>query len=176
MPPFCAIPPLLPVVLLLASLVAAPRAAADTVRVDDETQAAAARALAAYARPVDAAWADSVATWAWHDVTGDGVPDALALLRSAAWCGSGGCTVVVLEAVVGEDADELGPFAVAAEIAYVHTPVWLSERRSNGWCDLVTEDVEGTLRRLRFDGETYPYSPAAGAPAGGTEARTVVFG
>ena len=78
------------------------------------------------------------------------------------WCGSGGCTVLVFETVTGDDVDELGAFRPAAEISLMHGPVEVSKTTHEGWADLIVEKADGQRVALRFDGETYPQSPADG--------------
>ncbi len=95
----------------------------------------------------------------WIDLTGDGIEDALVTVESPSWCGSGGCTLLVLEAMSGEHAEEFGPFRVAAEIAYTNGEVTVLRESSHGWRDLVVSN-DGEWAVLQFDGETYPTSPA----------------
>jgi hypothetical protein len=98
----------------------------------------------------------------WAELNGDGVLDALVYVSGPDWCGSGGCTLLVFEAVPGPDAEELGAFRPAAEISLVTGPVLVSAGGPDGWRDLVVTDAAGALRVLRFDGESYPASPDAG--------------
>lgn len=98
-------------------------------------------------------------TVAWIDLTGDGLEDALVTVESPSWCGSGGCTLLVLEAMADEHADEFGPFRVAAEIAYTNGEVTVLHDSSHGWRDIVVPN-NGDWAVLQFDGETYPNSPA----------------
>ena len=125
-------------------------------------------AVRAYAGPVDASWDSSSVRIEWIDVNGDGREDALVYLTDQDWCGSGGCTVLVFEAMDEIDAEEMGPYRPAAEISLMHGPVLVANARSGEWCDLVVEDETGTARRLSFNGETYPYSPAAGVTLKGS--------
>lgn len=111
---------------------------------------------------------------AWADVNHDGLEDALVLAGDPDWCGSGGCALLVLEAIAEYDQEELGPYVVAAEIDMVNGPVRLSAERTEGWSDLLVQSEDGETRRLRFDGETYPYSPADGV-ASGDEAGASLF-
>jgi hypothetical protein len=95
-------------------------------------------------------------------LNGDDLLDALVYVAGPDWCGSGGCTLLVFEAIGGLDAEELGAFRPAAEISLVHGPVLVSAGGPDGWRDLVVADAAGALRVLRFDGESYPASPDAG--------------
>lgn len=40
--------------------------------------------------------------------------------------------------------------------------ILVAQRRTNQGQDLIVQDEDGTLRALRFDGETYPFSPDDG--------------
>jgi hypothetical protein len=112
----------------------------------------------------------------WADLSGDGVDDALVYLNAPSWCGSGGCTVLVFEAITGEEAiAELGAFRPAAEISLMNGPVTVSETRHEGWADLVVTQEDGTRAALRFDGETYPASPADGVAVNAQVPGTVLF-
>lgn len=112
-------------------------------------------------------------TWktTWADLNGDDHPDALVYISGPDWCGSGGCTLLVFEAITGPDAAELGPLVPVAEISLVHGPVLVGDDSTAGWRQLAVRDLDDALRLLCFDGETYPGSPDEGlavmeAPAG----------
>jgi hypothetical protein len=120
------------------------------------------QAVLHYVRPFTA---DMEATdWKarWADLNGDDSLDALVYLSGPDWCGSGGCTLLVFEAIPGPDAYELGPYRPAAEISLVTGPVLVAEAGLDGWRDLVMRNDGATLHVLRFDGETYPGSPQEG--------------
>ena len=134
----------------------------DSLAADSAARRALAEAVERYAGPLDPDWDGAGWRAAWTDLNGDSRLDALVYLDGPAWCGSGGCTVLVMEAIPEEDAEELGAFAPAAEISLMHGPVTVSPTASHGWRDLAVEDGQGHWRRLRFDGETYPFSPADG--------------
>lgn len=124
------------------------------------------QAVHAYTAPFSAPAEDLQIRTEWADVTGDGVDDALVYLESTTWCSSGGCTLLVFEAITGEDdIAELGAFRAAAEISLMNGPVQIAPTTTNGWSDLVVEGNDGSHVALRFDGETYPASPGAGVEA-----------
>ena len=128
-------------------------------------------AIAGYADPLGLSWDSTEVRVAWVDLNGDQRDDALVALSGQAWCGSGGCTVLVFEAMHGVDAEEFGAYRPAAEIRLVNGPVHVVDT-DRIWSDLVARADDGTLRRLRFDGESYPPSPGSAprgrAPAGAT--------
>ena len=133
-------------------------------------------AVQAYVQPLNAAGEDVQIRTEWADLTGDGVADALVYLDSPSWCGSGGCTVLVFEAITdAEAAAELGAFRPAAEISLMNGPVTVAETTSEGWADLVVTQEDGARVALRFDGETYPTSPAEGVAVNATTPGTVLF-
>ncbi len=144
--------------LLTVLLAAVPLDSADVADRHTEVWAA----LRSYAQPFDPSLDSSRVQIAWADVSGDGREDALVYLTDDDWCGSGGCTVLVLEAMDEVDAEEMGAFRLAAEISLMHGPVHVAPARRGAWSDLIVEDEEGVTRRLSFDGETYPFSPAGG--------------
>ena len=131
------------------------------------------QAVEVYVAPVGSPSEDVRLRTEWADLNGDGAQDALVYIESESWCGSGGCTVVVFEAITdsGEIA-ELGAFRPAAEISLMHGPVVVAETQTEGWADLIVQGETGGTMRLVFDGETYPMSPSDGvavaAPATGT--------
>ncbi|HEX8557436.1 MAG TPA: hypothetical protein VF668_05015 [Pyrinomonadaceae bacterium] len=96
------------------------------------------------------------------DLNGDGRPEALVYLFGAYTCGSGGCNTLVFRQT------EAGDYKLVAEISLTHNPVVVSERRTNGWKDLIFMVSGGGERArhavLRFDGRTYPNNPTT-APA-----------
>lgn len=119
-------------------------------------------AVRAYVQPFDGTWSMASARVAWIDLNGDGLDDAIVYVEDPDWCGSGGCTVLVFERMNSADAVEMGTFRPAAEVALVQTPIYVSQRRTNQWRDLIVRDERGDVRAIRFTGETYPHSPAEG--------------
>lgn len=91
------------------------------------------------------------------DLNDDGVLDALVVLSSTDWCGTGGCTMLVFE---GYDKG----FRLVSSSTLIQTPLTVSETRSNGWRDLVV-DVGGggatsAKAALKFNGKDYPSNPS----------------
>ncbi len=142
---------------------------ADTV---EDRRADLLAAIADYVEPLDVPWDSTAVRVGWIDLNGDGREDALVSLKGDAWCGSGGCTVLVFEAMDDLDAEEFGAYRAAAEISLMHGPILIA--KGDGlWADLIAEGEDGTMHVLQFDGETYPVSPGSaprleGAPPGGT--------
>ena len=143
----------------------------------DSTEAAHAlvkKAVYSYVAPHDPTPEASLWRVDWADVNSDSLVDALAFAADPDWCGSGGCTLLIIEAIPEVDHEELGAYAVAGEIGMVSGPIVMSAAQHYGWHDLVVHDEEGTRRRLSFDGETYPVSPAGGEPCG-PDSGTLLF-
>jgi hypothetical protein len=143
----------------------------------DSLDAARARAVAlAYLAPFTSAGDTTTLRLGWADLNDDGLDDALVMVEGAAWCGSGGCTLLVLEAIPEEDREALGPYRIAAEISLISGPVAVSARTDHGWRDLVLHPGTDHAVVLRFDGETYPFSPIEGLPvASGIPEMTRLF-
>ncbi|MET0626043.1 MAG: hypothetical protein ABW250_24125 [Pyrinomonadaceae bacterium] len=87
------------------------------------------------------------------DLDGDGRPEVLVYLFGSYMCGSGGCNTLVFRRAGGR-------YKLVADIALTRNPVFVSERRTNGWNDLVVPVAGGGIRGhyavLRFDGRSYP--------------------
>ena len=154
------------------SLLLALTCSADTTdRRTDELYAAITR----YVQPIGLDWSRRTTRIAWIDITRDGREDALVYLSGADWCGSGGCTLLVFEQMDPRDAEEFGRFRPSAEISMVSGPIRVVRSRGY-WSDLIVRSPRG-WSRLRFDGESYPMSPADGEPVRGQVPRgRVVFG
>jgi len=94
-------------------------------------------------------------TAALVDLKGDGTKDPIIYLSSNGWCGTGGCTMLIL---VPEGAS----YRVVSKIPTVRLPIRVLTTKANGWHDIgVVGRTSGTepLREtiLSFNGESYPY-------------------
>jgi hypothetical protein len=91
------------------------------------------------------------------DLDGDGRPEVLVYLFGTYMCGSGGCDTLVFRQT------EAGGYSLVADIPLTNNPVIVSERRTNGWNDLIFLVAGGGASAhyvvLRFDGKTYPDNP-----------------
>ena len=116
----------------------------------------------AHVRALDAGNATRYAT-AERDLDGDGSPETLVYLQGPSWCGSGGCTLLVLD-VDGQRVEERG------RVPVVRLPIRVFPGLSNGWHDLgVTVQGGGVIEArdavLRFDGNRYAGNPTVPAQA-----------
>jgi len=91
------------------------------------------------------------------DLDEDGNPETLVYLMGNQFCGSGGCTLLVLSS---DDAS----FRLISRMTLVRTPVRVLDGKSHGWRDLSVRVQGGGIQPdhealLQFDGTTYPSNP-----------------
>ena len=65
----------------------------------------------------------------WFDLDGSGDQEAVVLMMGSNWCGTGGCTLVVLK-------HDAGSWTVVSRVPTSRLPVVALEGRTNGWRDL----------------------------------------
>ena len=130
--------------------------------------ASSASAPGAAAQPDDAALAQAVAQAtqtakpvyraARTDLNGDGQDDAVVLLEGPEWCGTGGCTLLVLRG------DAKG-FGLLSRSTVSRNPVRVLGSSQQGWRDLMvnTQGVGDVV--LGFDGKAYASNPSLLKPA-----------
>jgi len=99
---------------------------------------------------------------AFADLNDDGKTEAIVHLTSNNWCGSGGCTTLVLV----RDGDS---WRVLTKISVTRPPIRVLTTKSNGWRSIAVWVQGGGIQpgyeaELRFDGKTYPSNPSV-APA-----------
>jgi hypothetical protein len=92
------------------------------------------------------------------DLNGDGRDEALILMRARSWCGTGGCTMLVLT-------PERSGWRTVTRMTVTYAPVRLLPTRNRGWRDLAVRVAGGGIRAgevtLRFNGRTYPTNPTS---------------
>lgn len=91
------------------------------------------------------------------DLNKDGDSEALVYLMGSYSCGSGGCTMLILEPT-GQS------YELVSKMTLVNPPVLIADQTSAGWKDLVVY-VEGGgaephYARMQFDGKGYPSNPS----------------
>jgi len=91
------------------------------------------------------------------DLNGDGRPEALVYLLSSAYCGTGGCNLLILTPA-GRS------WRKVAELTIVNPPIRLLGSASHGWRDLAVRVAGGGSRAhealLTFNGRSYPANPS----------------
>lgn len=88
------------------------------------------------------------------DLNGDGQPEAIVLLNALDYCGSNGCSVLVLKKTEEQ-------YTLVSEIRATGKPVIVTNQKTNGWYDLVALDNRDRYL-LKFNGKSYPNSLTAG--------------
>lgn len=106
------------------------------------------------------------------DLNDDGRRDALVLFKTpyGFWCGTHGCTMLVMQAH-----NEV--FTLVSAIQTVRPPVYISEYKTNGWKNIVLR-VSGRSTKaknvaMQFDGKSYPQYPDVVERISGEEFLTV---
>lgn len=95
---------------------------------------------------------------AFVDLNGDGAPEAVVYLSGGGWCGSGGCTMLIL-------ARTDSTFRVVTKITITRPPIRVLTSTSRGWHNIAVWVQGGGIRpgyeaELRFDGKAYPSNPS----------------
>ena len=94
---------------------------------------------------------------AWSDLNSDGRAEAIVLLTGADWCGSGGCTLLVLEQATGG-------LRSRGKITLARTPVGVLGARTQGWRHLSVAVggggiPDGSAAEVPFLGGRYTGNP-----------------
>jgi len=87
--------------------------------------------------------------YAIADLNDDGNREYLVEFRNSYFCGSGGCTYMLLDS----NFDLITRFTVS------DSPFIISDNRSSGWRDLIIPEG-GSYHVMKFDGNTYPSNPS----------------
>jgi hypothetical protein len=95
---------------------------------------------------------------AFVDLNGDGTQEAIVYLTGQSWCGSGGCTTVIL-------ARNRSSWRVLTHMTITRPPIRVLSKASNGWRNISVWVQGGGIQpsyeaELRFDGKTYPSNPS----------------
>ena len=112
---------------------------------------------------------------AFTDLRDNGTKEAVVYLWSNGWCGTGGCTMLVL-------APKAGSYSLISKTPIVRLPIRVLTTKTNGWHDLGVIVGGGGIAayeaRLPFDGSSYPQNPSV-SPAerlrGKAPATTIIF-
>ena len=95
---------------------------------------------------------------AYVDLGGDGKQKAIVYLSGRWWCGSGGCTTLVL-------AQHDSSWIVITKMTITRPPIRLLDTVSNGWRNIAVWVQGGGIQpgyeaELRYDGKSYPTNPS----------------
>ncbi|MDQ7990548.1 MAG: hypothetical protein REI09_13010 [Candidatus Dactylopiibacterium sp.] len=94
---------------------------------------------------------------ALSDLNGDGVDDAVVLLLGSDWCGSGGCTLLVLE---GGGKGGREAYRFVSRVTVAEEPVRASRERRHGWRTLIVHSRGRGDVTLAFNGKSYAGNPS----------------
>jgi hypothetical protein len=95
---------------------------------------------------------------AFVDLRDDGTQEVIVYLTSKVWCGTGGCTMLVL-------APDGPTYRIVTRITVTRPPIRILDAKSNGWHDIGVQVRGGGAQpgyeaELPFDGKTYPRNPS----------------
>lgn len=94
--------------------------------------------------------------WGEASLNSEEVPEQFLYATAPAFCGSGGCTLFVLQ-------KEAGKYKVVLRSTVVQLPIRLLPTKTHGWHDIAVNVSGGEIKpgavRLRFNGERYPSNP-----------------
>jgi hypothetical protein len=97
--------------------------------------------------------------YAWNrvDLNGDGTPEVVATVVGPFVCGTGGCPLLIFQ-------ERKGSLVPLTTMSLFKEPLIVSERRSNGWKNLISrvrlDAARSTYAVLPFDGRSYPTNPS----------------
>ena len=87
---------------------------------------------------------------AFVDLRDNGEQEAIVYLSSDGWCGTGGCTLLIL-------APESTSYRVVTKIPAVRLPIRMLTSKNKGWHDVTVVAGKPLQEQvLPFDGKTYP--------------------
>ena len=94
---------------------------------------------------------------AFVDLRGAGVREVIVYVSGREWCGSGGCTTLVLAA-------DSSSYRIVTELTVSRPPIRVLTTKSHGWFDIAVGVQGGGIidayeAKLSFDGKTYPKNP-----------------
>jgi hypothetical protein len=110
---------------------------------------------------------------AFVDLKDDGTKEPIVYLSSDGWCGTGGCTLLIL-------APEGTSYRVVTRVPAVRLPIRVLDAKSKGWRDIGVvarkSGVEPLYEAiLSFDGESYPISVSEAGESNGKVQGKIVM-
>ena len=88
------------------------------------------------------------------DLNQDGLKDAVVLLKSSNWCGSGGCTMLIFKGKASQN------FDFVSKTTLVDNPIYSTNYTQSGWKQLLVYSRKHGQVMLKFDGVKYPLNPS----------------
>jgi hypothetical protein len=148
--------PLLTLAALVATGALGTDCPAQSVRNESDLSTQAGQSLQAFLRSFDSGLKDRFVA-AFADLNDDGRQEAIVYLTSSDWCGSGGCTTLILTR-------EGDSWRLLTEVTVTRPPIRALALKSNGWRSIGVWVQGGGVQpgfeaELRFDGKTYPQNP-----------------
>jgi hypothetical protein len=101
------------------------------------------------------------------DLNQDARPDAVVLVRSASWCGSGGCTMLIFKGTANG-------YSLVSRSTITAPPIRVLPTSQFGWSDLVVHSNGTGDVVLQFDGSRYPYNPSLQSAPTSQQLRSAV--
>ncbi|MGD0886563.1 MAG: hypothetical protein ABSA46_17120 [Thermodesulfovibrionales bacterium] len=94
---------------------------------------------------------------AFRDLNGDGTPEVLVYMLGDSWCGSGGCSLLVLK-------QNGSSWRIITETTVTQPPIRVLATTYHGWHNIGVWVQGGGVQpgyeaELRFNGRTYPRNP-----------------
>ncbi|HEV3481172.1 MAG TPA: hypothetical protein VGR97_02470 [Candidatus Acidoferrales bacterium] len=95
------------------------------------------------------------------DLKDDGTKEAIVYVTGQTWCGTGGCTTLIL---VPKDSS----YRVVTRVLITQLPIRVLASKSHGWHDIEMQVragqgvPHGYEAKLSFNGKSYPISPVDG--------------
>lgn len=95
---------------------------------------------------------------AFVGLSGGPPKEVVVYVTGQSWCGSGGCTTLIL-------APQGSSYKIVTKITITRPPIRLLRTKSHGWRDLSVRVQGGGIQpgydaKLSFDGRTYPRNPS----------------
>ena len=100
--------------------------------------------------------------YALTDLDGDGRADAIVLLLGGAWCGSGGCNMLIFRGT--NDG-----FTFVSGSTITNEPIRVSPEKMQGWRTLIVLSKGKGDVLMRFNGTRYPLNPSTQPKASTTQ-------
>ena len=83
------------------------------------------------------------------DLNGDGNNEIFVRFLTSYFCGSGGCTFLLL--------DKYGE--IITKFTVTREPFWVEQKKENGWAIILVKD-SGVFKELKFENGSYPGNPS----------------